>query len=165
MLEGETCTLVCHLLRVETKLGRSLVHDLETKAESKVRMVDHRTIDYIIFKNVKYVLGKKKAEEEEKRDRDAPKFDINKLAVGNWFSLTQYYKVEKIDGDEVEVKKEGHSITISRSILEYEMNNGMAFASTEKMATTKIAEVMTAVKDSVFTVGFHKKLDEKVIRE
>ena len=45
------------------------------------------------------------------------------------------------------------------------MNNGMAFAKTEKMAMTKIAEVMTAVQDSVFTVAFHKKLDEKVIRE
>ena len=162
LLEGESCTLVCHLLQVETKLGRSLVHDLETKT---VKMVDHRTIDYIVFKNVKYVLGKKKAEEEEKKDKDAPKFDIKKLAVGNWFSLTQYYKVISIEGDEVEVEKEGHSTRISRSILEYEMNNGMAFAKTEKMAMTKIAEVMTAVQDSVFTVAFHKKLDEKVIRE
>ena len=42
--------------------------------------------------------------EEAKKDKDAPKWDTKKLAVGNWFSSVSYYKVKKINAEDVEMK-------------------------------------------------------------
>ena len=115
-------------------------------------MIDHRSIDWIIFKNIKYVLGKGSKVEE---DTDKVKWDSDKLAVGNWFSLTQYYKVKNVDKDEVQVKqKGGKELTISKDILQYEMHSSMAFEKTEKLTMTKLVNVLLTAKDSVFTISF-----------
>lgn len=45
------------MVEVENNLGRSLVIDLNAGGESKFRQIDHRTIESIIFRNVKYFLG------------------------------------------------------------------------------------------------------------
>lgn len=58
IIEGEECTMVCHLIKAESSLGRSTVIDLTTKHANKFRQVDHRSINYIIINNVKYVLKK-----------------------------------------------------------------------------------------------------------
>lgn len=50
--------MVCHLVECDTNLGRSVVIDLNAPQGKNYRQVDHRSIDYIIFKNVKYSLGK-----------------------------------------------------------------------------------------------------------
>jgi hypothetical protein len=63
--------------------------DLESPEKNNFRQIDHRTIDHIIYKNVKYSLGKKGKDTEElplKFDKDASKWTLSKLAVGNWFS-------------------------------------------------------------------------------
>ena len=57
-MQGEDCSMTCHMVEVENNLGRSLVIDLETESDNKFRQVDHRSIESIIFKNVKYVLKK-----------------------------------------------------------------------------------------------------------
>lgn len=87
--------MVCHLVEAENMLGRSTVIDLNAQGENKFRQVDHRSIEFIILRNVKYSLkksGKKqpKADEEMKDDKQ-PKWDRKKLAVGNWFSGTRYF--------------------------------------------------------------------------
>ena len=67
------------------------------------RQVDHRTIEHIIYRNVKYTLGKKAAGSEEfplKYAKNAPKWSATKLAVGNWFSSVSYYKVKSITDKE-----------------------------------------------------------------
>ena len=58
VLEGEACTLRCHLVNAENKLGRSRVIDLDATTPSKFRQIDHRTIEYIIVNNTKYFLKK-----------------------------------------------------------------------------------------------------------
>jgi len=50
--------MTCHMVQVENDLGRSLVIDLKTEHENKLRQIDHRSINYIIFKNVKYSVKK-----------------------------------------------------------------------------------------------------------
>ena len=87
--------MICHLVKAENHLGRSTVIDLTAKTENKFRQIDHRTIESIIFKNVKYSLkkGAKKVEEDEEKKKDGPKWDAKKLAVGNWFSGTSYFKI------------------------------------------------------------------------
>jgi hypothetical protein len=52
-LEGEPRTLIGHTISSETGMGRSLVYDLESKG---FKQVDHRTIDSLILKGVKYIV-------------------------------------------------------------------------------------------------------------
>ena len=87
--EGEVVEVTGHLLESENNLGRSLVVDLDAPKNNNIRQVDHRTIQFIIFRNVKYSLGRKAPGTEElplKYDAKAPKWAGSKLSVGNWFS-------------------------------------------------------------------------------
>jgi len=54
LLEGRRTTLVGHLTKSESRLGRSLMIDLASRG---YRSIDHRTLKSLIFKNVKYVLN------------------------------------------------------------------------------------------------------------
>ena len=63
--KGEVRVLVGYLVKVETGFGRSLVIDLDadkTKStpewDSRLRQVDHRTLKWLIYKNVKYSVKK-----------------------------------------------------------------------------------------------------------
>ena len=74
-------------------MGRTIVHDLEAEGYSggrgeghplsRLRQVDHRTIQSIIIKNVKYYLASKsKLEGFTAPDRETrPKWDKTKLRV------------------------------------------------------------------------------------
>ncbi len=91
LAKGELCELTGHLLESENSLGRSLMIDLNHGSVNNIRQVDHRTIEYVIFKNVKYCLGTKaKGQTNDdlpiKHVMGTPKWDGSKLAVGNWFS-------------------------------------------------------------------------------
>ncbi len=55
ILEGKETTLVGRLSKSIGKLGRSLIIDLPTQG---YRLVDHRTLKWLIIKNVKYVVSK-----------------------------------------------------------------------------------------------------------
>ena len=52
-----------YLAQHETDLGRSLIIDLNAK--NMYKQVDHRTINWIVFKNVKYSLGKSSTPNQE----------------------------------------------------------------------------------------------------
>jgi len=55
LLTGEERTLIGYLLNAEPKLGRSMVIDLQVPAgKHNIRMIDHRTIQSLILKNVRY---------------------------------------------------------------------------------------------------------------
>ncbi len=54
-VKGESRTLIGYLVKVEPKMGRSQVIDLQAPAERRYRLVDHRTVNWLIHKNVKYV--------------------------------------------------------------------------------------------------------------
>jgi hypothetical protein len=57
ILQGEERVLTGHLLNSEAKLGRSQVIDLNIpKGEYNIRLVDHRSLNWIIFKNIKYIV-------------------------------------------------------------------------------------------------------------
>lgn len=168
LTEGEVCQITGHLVKVENNLGRSTVIDLTAKGENRFRQVDHRTIEWLIFKNVKYVLkkgGAGKNEEDEERKRGEPLWDYSKLAVGDRFSTTAYYEVKAIKGDEVMTVSEGKEITVSREILEHEMYNASVYAKEEKLALTKVVKVLKEANSVAFTICFNTKIDEKVVSE
>lgn len=138
--------MICKLHEKNNLLGRSTVIDLEAPQPGNFRQVDHRTIDWIVFKNVKYSLGKKDAGIDElpfKEDSSQPKWDLKKLAVDNWFSQVQYYKVKEIiDAEKVKVKTKGShqkELVLSRDILEKEMCNASVYAEEEKVTKTELA--------------------------
>ena len=93
--------MVCHMIEADGALGRSTVIDLSAKTANKFRQVDHRSISFLILRNVKYVLskGSKKQKKEESDDemegekkKDAlPKWKVSEFAVGNTFSGTSYF--------------------------------------------------------------------------
>ena len=56
VVDGEDRVITGHLMGHETESGRSLVYDLDQA--NAIKQVDHRTINWIIYKNVKYSLGK-----------------------------------------------------------------------------------------------------------
>ena len=53
-----------HLIDCDNNLGRSSIIDFNAPHSNNFRQVDHRSIDWIIYKNVKYSLGKKAADED-----------------------------------------------------------------------------------------------------
>ncbi len=69
--KGEERTLTGYLISVETGFGRSLVIDLKADAskstpataekaawDSRIRQVDHRSLNFLIQKNIKYTVKK-----------------------------------------------------------------------------------------------------------
>lgn len=52
---GENRTLTGYMISSEPKMGRSKVVDLTKPAPGNTRLVDHRTLNWLIFKGVKYV--------------------------------------------------------------------------------------------------------------
>lgn len=99
LLQGNLVEIVGHLVDNDNKFGRTLVIDLNApKGESAFRQIDHRTIEFIILRNVKYTLGKKTslAANEDKikqLSQEQTKWDLKSLKVGNWFSEMQYYQL------------------------------------------------------------------------
>lgn len=57
LLEGEERILTGYFVKVNPGLGRSLVIDLEVADDkNRLRQIDHRTINWIIFKGIKYIV-------------------------------------------------------------------------------------------------------------
>lgn len=59
--KGEERILIGYLVKTETGFGRSMVIDLEANTskstpewDSRLRQVDHRTLNWLIYKNIKY---------------------------------------------------------------------------------------------------------------
>lgn len=63
--KGEERILVGYLISTETGFGRSMVIDLEIKRDlskpdydNRIRQVDHRSLNWLIHKNTKYIVKK-----------------------------------------------------------------------------------------------------------
>ncbi|PHV61564.1 hypothetical protein [Cyanobacterium aponinum] len=55
--KGEERTLIGYLLEINNEMGRSSAIDLEIeRGKNRLRQIDHRTINYLIFKNTKYIV-------------------------------------------------------------------------------------------------------------
>ncbi len=115
---------------------------------------------------MKYVLkkgGKKAEAEEEEKKKGEPLWDPKDLAVGNWFSTTEYFSVKAINGDKVTTMNNNKEIVISRDILEHDMHNASVFAKEEKLSLTKVVKIFKEADSTAFTICFNTKVDEKAV--
>lgn len=174
ILTGKETVIVGKLVKLEPRLGRSTIKDVRISWGHSIRQVDHRTINWIIFKNRKYVLKK-----SGKKYPDLPKaaYDISnpintrwtpaKLSVGNWFSDTKYLKVVNfIPNQPVEVVSQtGQKLFISEDIVRQEMYSAQHFAETEKITRTELAMILEEAGNKVFTAQFNAQPNPKTIAE
>ena len=170
IVEGDECTITGHLVKVENSLGRSTVIDLNAKSDSKFRQIDHRTIEYIIFKNAKYVLkkGAKKVDamdDKEEEKKGEAKWNPKALAVGNWFSGTSYFRAVRDNGDQYITSSNGVEVAVSKDILEHEMYNASTYAKEEKLSLTKVVKVLRDAYTTAFSICFTCKIDDKQVQE
>lgn len=162
VMQGETCKIIGHLAKTEMFMGRSLVIDLEHG--NTFKQVDHRTIKSIILRNVKYVLGKKSTLDQlVASDR---KWNPTELAVGNFFSECQYYRVTKVEGSTVEavVCNESQNIYIIPIQQVMKMESATVYNSQEPVTRSELVEILQNAKESIFTCKFHKKLTADDVR-
>lgn len=53
---GKECEMTCYLTSSDNQLGRSSVIDLNAPHGMNFRQIDHRTINWMVLRNVKYVV-------------------------------------------------------------------------------------------------------------
>lgn len=61
--------------------------------------------------------------------------------------------------------KPKENLTMSKDILYTEMKSGSAFGETKKVTRTELVEIFKEAKETVFTVNFCTKVDDKHIKE
>ena len=149
----------CHLVNDQNCLGRSLVIDLDADCDkNRFRLVDHRSIESIIFKNVKYVLkssgGKSFRDIDTELDRFAQKWDQTQLKVGDIFSGTTYYQtVSYTAGEKIKVRElNNRELTygIDKNILSQEMENANVWESEQYLSKTDLAVRLTNARNMCF---------------
>ena len=169
IIVGQAVSLVCHLVKSENHLGRSLVIDLNSEAPHNFKQVDHRTIKSIILRNVKYTLGKKSTLDSLQGWSYHPthKWNESKLAIGNWFSENQYYKISNIIAGSVNAvicneSQSSYFIPISQV---HDMFSGSLFDEEKQVTRTELVEILLNAKESVFTCTFHKKVTPEFVQD
>ncbi len=98
--------------------------------------------------------------DEKKKE---PKWNSAKLAVGNWFSGTRYFRAVEQKDSQVKMHSEGQDINVSRDILEQQMYNANVFDTEEKISLTKVAAALEKAGEACFTACFTTKVDEKEV--
>jgi hypothetical protein len=153
------------LENIQNYLGRSTIIDLK---DNTVKQLDHRTIEWIVFKNVKYLInkgGKREDNNKDEKKKDEPLWDYSKLAVGNWFSATSYYKVTNINGDEIMTVCNAQKTKLSRDLIENEMYNPCVYAKEEKVALTKLVQLLNEANSVPLNISFSVKNEENKVNE
>mgnify|MGYP003424038777 CR=1 FL=1 len=95
------------------------------------------------------------------------KTDFSKLKVGNALSETQFYKVNKIVGEKVELKPEsGEPITVNKKYVEAFLSNADQWDSEVKLSRTELIEKFKSSVNTVLKVNYNKKVDaDEVLKE
>lgn len=85
---------------------------------------------------------------------------FSELVEGEYLSETQYYKVEKVAGNKVQLKPEGGaSIIVDKAYAETFLNSSVQFSKTEGVNRTRAVEIFLGSTRVAMTVNFNKQLD------
>lgn len=92
--------------------------------------------------------------------------NFKKLVVGESLSETQFYKVEKIAGNQVQlVNENGDQIVVNDDYVNKALASASQFESTEKVTKTRLAEIFFENSRVAMTVMFNKQVDPKKVSE
>ena len=93
------------------------------------------------------------------KNRDGPKWDLSKLGMGQFLTMTSYMTVLGI-GNMVSVRNQhGHTMQMSKSLVET-MYSATHYEREVALNMTGLAELLQSVQDVVFTVNFKKQASE-----
>ena len=88
------------------------------------------------------------------------------IKIGTKASEVQYYTVEKIKGDQIQLINEaGQRIVLNDKYVEECLTCADQFSSTEKITKTALAEKFLSSVNTVMTVNFTKQLTEEGVIE
>lgn len=89
------------------------------------------------------------------------KTNFSKLKVGDKLSETQYYSVEKIAGNKVQLKNvAGDDIVVDSKYVEGCLTSANQFEKEEKISKTELTNIFLGNPNTVFTVSFNKQVKE-----
>lgn len=95
------------------------------------------------------------------------KTNFKNLKPGDKLSETQYYSVEKIVGDKIQLKNGlGQNIVVDNRYVEDCLTSGNQFDREEKITRTDLAKLFLENPNVAFTVSFNKQVKEAdVVKE
>lgn len=92
--------------------------------------------------------------------------EFKKLEVGEILSESQYYKVEKISGNKVQlVNDEGNRVVVDDKYVNQSLSSASQYSETKKVTKTELAEIFLQNSRVAMTVMFNKKLDNKKVTD
>lgn len=90
--------------------------------------------------------------------------EFKNLKKGSVLSETQFYTVEKIVGDRVQLNTEsGEPVTVNKGYVESLLVSADQHKTVEKITRTELAELLVKNPYVAITVNFNKKVDEKEV--
>ena len=90
---------------------------------------------------------------------------FNKLQVGEVLSETQFYTVDKVSGNKVQlINDEGQSIIVDNLYVDKCLDSSVQFDKTEKITRTELTEIVVGSARIAMTVNFNKKVDVKDVK-
>lgn len=135
------------------------------KSTAEVTKMWVDTASYILRASVGGTGSSKKADKRA-ASSTKPLWNVKQLAVGQHFSCISYLRVDAIDGDKVTVKNQlGGAWFISKDLLERDCWSGDHYDKEVKCTMKQLAEVLDSSRDTIFKVGFKKKLDAKNVED
>lgn len=92
--------------------------------------------------------------------------DFNKLTNKSKLSETQYYTVEKVQGNKVQLKNDlGENIVVDKNYVEKCLTASDQFTSTKTMSRTDLINLFLSSSNVALTVNYNKKVDEKDVKK
>ena len=86
---------------------------------------------------------------------------FNKLKPGQVLSETQFYTVEKVKGNEVQLKTDsGEDVVVDKGYIEQCVNSAEQFSQSKKITRTEAAAMFLANSNIAMTVNFNKQVKE-----
>ncbi len=123
---------------------------------NQFRLVDHRTIEYIILKGIKYSLAISSFDMID---------EVTHLAVGNWFSGTRYLQALKETKANVVMQCDDQQITVSKAIVNQFMHSASAYEKIEHLSKTKLSKLLEEAGSTCFTVTFRTQVNAATMRQ
>ena len=92
--------------------------------------------------------------------------DFKKLKVGSKLSETQYYKVEKVVGNQVQLRNDfDEPVVVDNNYVEKCLTSADQFEQERTMSRTDVANLFIASTNVALTVNYNKQVNEKDVKD